>query len=132
LKSIQQWSVFQMTMAKGRQIRSPHFVLHHWQGQDESTTGPGLEKAPALFSDIGLGVVVPKRLAKQAVTRNLIRRQVKEVWRRAQNQLPQALYVVRLKSTFANRDFHSAASAPLRQIVRHELSQLVAQLQAQT
>lgn len=121
-----------MTMAKGQQIRSPHFVLHHWQGQDESTTGPGLEKAPALFADIGLGVVVPKRLAKQAVTRNLIRRQVKEVWRLAHNQLPRALYVVRLKASFSARDFNSAASVALRQTVRHELNQLVAQLQAQT
>ena len=131
VKSIQQWSDFQMAMANGRQLKSPHFVLHHWQTSCESLTGPELTSAPALFIDRHLGVVVPKRLAKKAVTRNLIRRQAKDIWQRMHEKLPSAVYVVRLKAAFSGHDFASASSVRLRQAVRAELTQLVDQIQTQ-
>ena len=125
MEPIQQWSAFQLTMANGRQIRTAHFVLHQWQAQEQAITGPGLEKAPALLLGKRLGVVVPKRLAKKAVTRNLIRRQVKDVLQSMQAQLPTALYVVRLRASFQTREFVSAASQPLKHKVRTELLQLM-------
>jgi ribonuclease P protein component len=131
VEPIQQWSDFQLTMANGRQIRTAHFVLHQWQAQSEATTGPGLEKAPALLVGKRLGVVVPKRLAKRAVTRNLIRRQVKDLMRAHQTQLPTALYVVRLRAGFQTRELISAASPLLKQRVRTELQQLMQQCQTQ-
>ena len=112
-------------MAQGRQIRSPHFVLHQWNAQAGTATGPGFEKAPALFVGQHLGILIPKRWAKRAVTRNLIRRQVRAVLTQQPN-LPQAHYVVRLKSPFDARQFHSASSQPLRVAVRQELQQLFA------
>ena len=91
MEPIQQWSDFQRTMANGRQIKTAHFVLHQWQDDSETKTGPGFEKAPALFVGKQLGIVVPKRLAKKAVTRNLIRRQVKALVQQEQEHLPDAL-----------------------------------------
>jgi ribonuclease P protein component len=118
-------------MANGRQIRTPHFVLHHWQA-NEPSTGPELSEVPALrFAGCApsrLGVVVPKRLAKKAVTRNLIRRQVRELFQAQQKHLPVADYVVRLRQGFVTRDFISASSRPLKQKVRTEVEQLVQQL----
>lgn len=43
-----------------------------------------------------LGLVVPKRLAKRAVLRNLIKRQVREAFRHIAQDLPQGDLVVRL------------------------------------
>ena len=117
-------------MANGRQIKTAHFVLHQWQDEREPNTGPGFEKTPALLLGQRLGVVVPKRLAKKAVTRNLIRRQVKAVLQQEQVHLPPALYVVRLKTPFSNREFISAASRALQQAVRAELVLLVERFKA--
>ena len=120
-------------MANGRQIRTSHFVLHQWQVNQENT-GPGLAKAPALLVDKcvshRLGVVVPKRWAKKAVTRNLIRRQVKELLQSAQAQLPAANYVVRLRQAFAPQQFISASSQPMKLAVRSLVEQLLQQLKA--
>jgi len=117
-------------MANGQQVRTAHFVLHQWQNSCAENTGPGLGKAPALLVEKGLGVVIPKRFAKRAVTRNLIRRQIKELLQREQAHLPPALYVVRLKTPFAKHEFISAASDALKQTVHQELIQLVARLKA--
>ena len=112
-------------MAQGRQIRTPHFVLHQWSAQTDTASGPGFEKTPALFAESHLGILIPKRWAKRAVTRNLIRRQVRAVAAQ-QPHLPQAQYVLRLKSAFDPRQFHSAHSEPLRHAVRQELRELFA------
>ena len=130
MQSIEQWSDFQLTMANGRQVRSTHFVLHQWQGVHQPHAGPGFEKAPALIAEKRLGVVVPKRLAKKAVTRNLIRRQAKSLMQLAQAQVPTAFYVVRLRSSFSTREHLSASSRGLKQAVRHELTQLMNQIKA--
>ena len=112
-------------MAQGHQIRTQHFVLHQWSAQAGTATGPGFEKTPALFAGWHLGILIPKRWAKRAVTRNLIRRQVRAVAAQ-QPHLPQAHYVLRLKTAFDPRHFHSAHSEPLRQAVREELRELFA------
>lgn len=117
-------------MANGWQTKTAHFVLHQWQDRGETKTGPGFEKAPALLIGKHLGIVVPKRLAKKAVTRNLIRRQVRELVQREQEHLPDALYVVRLKTPFSSREFVSAASPMLKQGIRAELTQLLEKLKA--
>lgn len=87
---------------------------------------------PALFPGNGpwLGAVTPKRWAKRAVTRNLIRRQIYGVGETHVQALcmaiPQSVFLVRLKTAYGAEQFHSAASTVLRQAVRAELERLFA------
>ena len=116
-------------MASGVVAKTPHFVLHQWSG-DSANTGPGFEKAPALFVQgvLQLGALTPKRWAKRAVTRNLIRRQIRAVAQSFAPHLPKGDYVVRVRAGFHPAHFVSADSAPLRQTVRQELMDLFNQI----
>ena len=71
-----------------------------------------------------LGQVVPKRHARRAVTRNLLRRQIREAMGRHLAVLPAGLWVVRLRSPFPREQFPSAASKALRQAASSELDRL--------
>jgi ribonuclease P protein component len=73
-----------------------------------------------------LGLVVPKRQARRAVTRNAIKRQIRVLVRRWDRRLPPGIWLVRLRSTFEVERNGSAASAALRHSVRTELLQLFA------
>jgi ribonuclease P protein component len=78
---------------------------------------------------VWMGVVVPKRYARRSVTRTLLKRQIRAAVARqhgADAGLPQGLWVVRLRSPFAVKDFPSAASDALRQAARGELDTLLA------
>lgn len=115
--------------------KTQHFALHRvaldarasvgLRGQ--STQQPLLGSSPALFSerDVWVGALVPKRWAKKAVTRNMIKRQIFTLTRLAQSALPQAAYVVRLRIDFDRLKFASASSAALKLAVRQELDQLL-------
>ena len=74
-----------------------------------------------------IGVVLPKRWAKRAVTRNGIKRQVYNVSELFATRLPAAAHVVRLRSEFARAQFPSAWSDALKASVRGELLQLFEQ-----
>jgi ribonuclease P protein component len=92
-------------------------------------TGPGPERSPALFrvrTEPWLGVIVPKRWAKRAVTRNAIKRQIYTVSQDFEAQLPVAAHVVRLRAGFDRKVFLSATSDALKKAVRLELQQLFA------
>ena len=73
-----------------------------------------------------LGAVVPKRHAKRAVTRNLIKRQIRATLARHAQGLPHGLWVVRLRAPFDSNVFASAASPALRAAARAELDGLLA------
>lgn len=64
---------------------------------------------------------MPKRLARRAVTRNLLRRQIRAALQRHAPSLPGGLWVVRLRSGFARSEYVSAASTVLRVAARTEL-----------
>ena len=75
-----------------------------------------------------LGLVVPKRLARRAVTRNLVKRQVRAFWdlwwremvkRRLDDQSID--WVVRLRAPIDKRRFVSARSDDLGALLRSEL-----------
>lgn len=82
-----------------------------------------------------LGLVVPKRHARRAVTRNLLKRQMRAVMAgavadtaadaRCAAGLPRGLWVLRLKAPFDKAVFRSAASGALREAVRAELGWLL-------
>jgi len=74
--------------------------------------------------------VVPKRHARRAVTRNLLKRQVRCAFERHGADLPAGMWLVRLRSPFAPAEFVSARSAALAAAARGELDGLLAQAQA--
>jgi ribonuclease P protein component len=82
------------------------------------------------ISKIWLGVVVPKRYAKRAVTRNLVKRQVREavICRSSLSGvqgLKKGLWVLRLKAPFNLEVYPCASSVALRRCVAEELDVLL-------
>ena len=100
--------------------KTVHFALHMAKSHE-----PG--GVPDLFTGGGawLGVLVPKRWARRAVTRNTLRRQIYAVARELTAGLPQLPMVVRLRSGFSRGDFPSATSDALKREARAELLQLL-------
>jgi ribonuclease P protein component len=147
---------FQAVLAGSTVARSGHFVLHRLQlpvcapkalspcqstlttsgdrpdAPVDAPTVPGRFSVP-LFNSAGnwLGAMVPKRWAKRAVTRNMIKRRIYSLGEFASNGATavkaDAAYVVRLRSAFDPHLFKSATSQPLRLAVGKELSSLFAQ-----
>jgi ribonuclease P protein component len=115
--------------------RSAHFAMHFVASQpslpkkpvvQELSTGgaPNVTKPVDDFpapSACWLGLVVPKRHARRAVTRNLLKRQIREAVGRHVASLANGLWVVRLRAPFDSRQFRSAASDALRVAARAEL-----------
>ncbi len=92
----------------------------------ESVDNSVLLVAPPL----GLALVVPKRHAKRAATRNLIKRQMREALRRRLDGWMGRHILIRQRGPFDRKQFPSAASDALRTVVRAELDQLFAQAAA--
>ena len=119
LQRLRQRAQFDAVLASAPAARTMHFALH--------LADPGAASAPdGLFPGGGrwLGVMVPKRWAKRAVTRNLLRRQIYEIGRELSGNLPAAAMVVRLRSGFSRQQFPSASSEALKRQARQELLQL--------
>ncbi len=73
-----------------------------------------------------LGLVVPKRHARRAVMRNLIKRQMRAHAQGCQPRLPPGQWLIRLRAPFDPRLFSSAASERVRDAARSELTQVFA------
>lgn len=131
---------FQRLLATPTRSRSAHFALHHLaarpllpgrtvvhQPSTELSTmsdALGSGAVDSLPEGLWVGTVVPKRHARRAVTRNLLRRQVRAVMAEHESALPAGLWLVRLRTPFARDRFVSAASDALRDAARAELNQL--------
>ena len=118
MEHLEQWAQFQAVMSCGVVCKTPHFVLHRWN--------PALapEAAPFVEDRLLVGALTPKRWAKRAVTRNLIKRQIYEVSALYAHELTLTAHVVRQRSEFDKRQFISASSSALKKAVRGELTQL--------
>ena len=118
---------FQAVMAAGIVARTTHFALHRMSLEASSSPGLGSNGPQALFAvrDAWMGVVIPKRWAKRAVTRNAIKRQIYAVSEARQPSLPAAAHVVRLRAGFDRTQFESASSDALKRVVRAELQLLL-------
>lgn len=128
--------------------KSPHFVLHHlaaepasarWQPTqalvpDLSTDAAPIQPAsvdnPAVPNQWWLGLVVPKRHARRAVTRNLLKRQMRAHTLNNSAHLPPGQWVIRLRAPFDPRLFTSAASHRLRDAASVELARVFAAMAA--
>ncbi len=125
---IPRFEEFQTVMKSGILASSPHFALHAL-----SHNAPILHKKAAA-GDLRLGALLPKRFAKRAVTRNLLRRQIYATGANCLPQFqasalqadePQCLdLVLRLRKVFALSEFPSASSQQLKSAVRNELDTL--------
>jgi ribonuclease P protein component len=82
---------------------------------------------PKAIPSLGLALVVPKRHAKRAATRNLVKRQMREAVRGRCAEWAGRQVLIRQRSAFSPQQFHSAASNTLRAAVRSELDALFAQ-----
>ncbi|RZS53356.1 ribonuclease P protein component [Sphaerotilus mobilis] len=131
---------FQAVLGTRPCSRSAHFMLHYRavdklstgrmvtqdRSVDESEdTSPAQPVAPPEFG-VHLGLVVPKRHAKRAVTRNLVRREARAQMARSVTILPPGDWVLRLRAPFDRTLYSSAASAALLSVVREEMSRLIA------
>jgi len=79
---------------------------------------------PAGGAERWLGLVVPKRHARRAVTRTLVKRQIRHVAAACAPQLEPGLWVVRQRHPFDAKRFPSAASDALKKAARAELCAL--------
>jgi ribonuclease P protein component len=70
------------------------------------------------------GAVVPKRHARRAVTRTLLKRQIRSAVERHAEALAGGLWVVRLRAPFDKARFPSAASDALKRVAHDELEAL--------
>ncbi len=144
---------FQRVLAMRPCSRSTHFAAHHLAAcpslpakprarragapaSGELSTGdapgcpPVVDESPASRTEAvpdrcWLGLVVPKKHARRAVTRNLIRRAMRAALDQAGSSLPAGLWVLRLKAPFDRQQFPSPASVPLLQATRDELRHLL-------
>jgi ribonuclease P protein component len=123
---------FQALLSTRPAARSPHFALHRWRQPAPHAAMMTPETAPemaALFDPAGavwVGALTPKRWARRAVTRNLMRRQIYAVFGQPAQPLPAGAHLIRLRAGFDTAQFPSAASPALRRAVRGELLSLLA------
>lgn len=119
---------FPAAMAAPRRAQGPHFAIHHAGPPTVDLSTAGAPARGRSVDDCGWGWVVPKRHARRAVTRNLIRRQLREALRRHAPQLDDGLWLLRLRAGFDAAQFTSAASPALRRAVRSEIDGLLARV----
>jgi ribonuclease P protein component len=137
---------FERVLKTSSQARSPHFAVHHSASVPSVPKKPTAKSADAQLSTsiaaeavtpvddtvagqpgkaltqgVWLGMVVPKRHAKRAVTRTLLKRQIKAVME-LQDPAPPGLWVVRLRAPFDRAVYVSAASKALSAVAREELT----------
>jgi ribonuclease P protein component len=130
-------SDFERLLAVPACSRSAHFAVHHLRAHPNPPGSPGVDSlctghAPAQDESVDnlvrgwwLGSVLPKRHAPRAVTRNLLRRQIRAAMQRHLDRLPPGLWLVRLRQPFPRSQFVSADSAPLRAAASGELDRLL-------
>jgi ribonuclease P protein component len=140
---------FERVLKTSSQARSPHFAVHHLASTPSlpkkptsklastqlSTSNAAVSELPvddtsagqpgkALNQGVWLGMVVPKRHAKRAVTRTLLKRQIRAVME-LQQPAPPGLWVVRLRAPFDRAVYVSAASKALSAVAREELTRVL-------
>jgi len=133
---------FERVLGSRSRASTTHFAIHHLPASGPVGQEPGAEPAAGELSTDSdqagarlvddspggsgkrLGAVVPKRHARRAVTRSLLKRQIYAAGGRHAEALPGGLWIVRLRAPFDRSRFVSAASRALRDAARVELDEL--------
>lgn len=113
---------FQAVLAVRPIARTPHFAWHRL-GLDPDSPAAARHAFP--HGGAWLGALVPKRWARRAVRRNLIRRQIHALGESC-GALADGASVIRLRAAFTPASFPSASSDALKRAVRTELLELLA------
>lgn len=136
---------FECALATPARARSTHFSAHHVPAAPARARAAAKAAVPAKLSTEDpescaqpvddchagtptgwwFGVAVPKRHAREATTRNLIKRQIRAALSAHAPALASGMWLVRLRAGIDRRRFISATSAPLRESTRSELDELL-------
>ena len=117
---------FQAVLGGALVAKTSHFALHRVELNDAGCAlTSSLSKPLFPVQETWFGAMAPKRWAKRAVTRNVIKRQIYTVSASLTQLLQPAAFLVRLRREFSRADYPSAASASLIKAVRAELLELV-------
>lgn len=132
---------FERLLSTRAKCSSAHFALHHAStvaaersedaeptvGDDISTASGGhsTQTVDKVREVTRVAAMIPKRHAKRAVTRNLLKRQIRQAFGRHRSSLVRGLWLVRLRRPFGALDFPSARSVALATAVRAELDDLL-------
>jgi ribonuclease P protein component len=141
---------FERVLGAVASARSEHFAVHYLSSEPSTPVLPArlrskmelsTEHAPVMVASVDdfqglpagrkepklwLGLVIPKRHARRAVTRSLFKRQVRAAADHHSEALASGLWVVRLRAPFDNAKYPSAASSALQCAARQELDGLFA------
>jgi ribonuclease P protein component len=133
---------FERTLAVPPHSRSAHFAVHYVPARPSPTPKSMqkldrarlcTERPPVCTGSVDnhvlgwwLGSVIPKRHARRAVTRNMLRRQVRAAMERHESDLRPGLWLVRLRQPFSPQQYRSADSGVLRAAAACELDRLLA------
>jgi ribonuclease P protein component len=109
--------IFQEVLQTGAKTKTEHFTLFRMNAPQDPAN---IKKHDHLM----VGVVVPKRLAKRAVTRNAIKRQVYTVANKLAAAYPKEWHVIRLSKVFDKKTYISPSSRQLKLDVCKELQKL--------
>jgi|ERR1019366_2573629 ribonuclease P protein component len=134
---------FERVLHSASRAKTPHFAVHHLPAplgasaparsqppkrelstMDAHRSARAVDDSPPPDRERRLGAVVPKRHARRAVTRSLLKRQIYAAGDRHVASLALGLWIVRLRAPFDRAAFPSAASMALRTAARTELESL--------
>lgn len=101
--------------------RTDNFAIH---AQPMPLTSTGEQSLDP--HQLALGAMVPKRWAKRAVTRNLLKRQIYALSSHLLEASRPRAFVVRLRQNFPAQKYPAAASQALKQTVQTQLLSLYA------
>ena len=87
---------------------------------------------PGQSTSLRLGLVVPKRHARRAVTRTLVKNQLRDAMRRHLPHLAPGDWVLRLRAPIDRARFPSARSEALAAELRAEIDRLLADVMRRT
>lgn len=137
---IEQSTDFERVLRARSLAQTQHFAVHHLPDRPslsararraaisrKLSTGDAPEAVKPVDDlpiQLWVGAVVPKRHARRAVTRSLLKRQIRSVVERHAEALAGGLWVVRLRAPFDKSRFPSAASDALKRVARDELEAL--------
>lgn len=119
LQRLQSRAQFEAVLKGPILAKTQHFAIH-------AQLSPVVADLGLNPHQLAVGAMVPKRWAKRAVTRNLLKRQIYALAQHLSSVQSPQVFVVRLRQSFSAAQYRAAASPQLKQLVRAQLLSLYA------